>query len=168
MLGDLEPWSWPPGWVRRRGGIGDLETAARFDALIDLAHGLDPSAWDDDQTAAARVHVREFLEDPESSLYLLEVDGTPVAQCITFALPPLRGAHPDTLYLGSVAVDPTWRRRGVARALVSDVLAAAHEDFAYAEVRWHIDNAPATAFWSAMGFRPTYLQMRREFDDVGV
>jgi ribosomal protein S18 acetylase RimI-like enzyme len=85
---------------------------------------------------------------------------------VTFPLPPLRGNFDDTVYVGSVAVDPAYRRRGIATTMMRAVLNDAVEDgFRYAEVRWHINNDEATSLWSALGFRPTYVQLRRTLDN---
>jgi ribosomal protein S18 acetylase RimI-like enzyme len=160
-LADIDEVTWPPGHAVRRADISDLETAAAFDAFIDLAQDVPIDSFSDLQREASRADLRELLEDPECNYYLLEVDGQPAAQCVTFPLPPLRGNFDNTLYVGSLAVDPSFRRRGLGRTLTQRVLNDALRDgFEFAEVRWHINNSAATSFWSAMGFRPTYVQLR--------
>ena len=153
---------WPPRHRVRRGSPDDLEVALAFDELIDLAQGTDPSSLSDAQRAASRGDLVELLDDPDCHYYLLEIDDAPVAQCVSFALPSLRGNFADTVYIGSLAVDPSHQRKGLATSLVHCILneAITHQ-FGHAEVRWHIDNEPATALWSSLAFRPTYVQLRR-------
>ncbi len=161
-LEDVEPTPWPRGQRLRFATIDDLETAVAFDEMIDQAQGVDVSALSEAQRAANAADVAELLEDPECRYFLVEVDGRPAAQCVTYPLPALRGNFPDTVYLGSLAVHPDLRRRGLARVLVRTALDAARRDgFGHAEVRWHINNHGATSLWSALGFRPTYVQLRR-------
>lgn len=158
--------AWPPGHRVRRGTPADLPTAVTFDAMIDLAQGVELDLLSDDQRASNRADLVELLEDPECHYYLLDVDERAAAQCVTFPLPPLRGNFEDTIYVGSLAVDPAYRRRGLATKLMHHVLNdAVNDGFRFAEVRWHIDNDDATSLWSALGFRPTYVQLRRPLLD---
>jgi len=154
--------SWPPRHLVRRGTRADLGTALAFDALIDQAQGTPLESLTSEQREANRADLVELLDDPDCHYYLLEVDDDPAAQCVTFPLPALRGNFENTVYLGSLAVDASRRRRGLATMLVRSILnEAVHDGFGYAEVRWHIDNPEATSFWPALGFRPTYVQLRR-------
>ena len=157
--------AWPRGHRVRRGTPRDLDVALEFDRHIDLAQGVDPAALSPAQREANEADLVDLLEDPECHYYLLEVDHEPAAQCVTFALPALRGNFEHTVYIGSLAVAPTYRRRGLATTLLSEIMnVAVDSGYHYAEVRWHIDNEPATAFWSSVGFRPTYVQLRRTLD----
>ena len=159
-------YSWPSGFHLRRGDVSDLPTALAFDALIDRAQGTSPEALTASQREAATADLIEMLDDPDCRYYLLEDGGRGVAQCITFPLPTLRGNYDATLYVGSLAVDPAYQRRGLATSLIRAVLSDARADgLEYAEVRWHIDNPAAAALWASLGFRPTYVQLRRRLDD---
>jgi len=156
--------TWPARHRVRRGTRADLTTALSFDAMIDLAQGTDVDSLSDHQRATSRAALVELLEDPDCHYYLVVVDDVAVAQCVSFPLPALRGNFADTIYLGSLAVDPAWRRRGLATMLVHSILNEARDQgFGYAEARWHIDNTEATALWPALGFRPTYVQLRRSW-----
>ncbi len=158
--------NWPVNSSLRRATTSDLEAAEYFDALIDVAQGVDLDALSDEQRAANRTALIELLEDPECRYYLVDVNGVPIAQCVTFPLPTMRGNFPDTMYLGSVAVDPSLQRRGIATTMLGAVLNDAITDgFDYVEVRWHSDNHEATSLWSSVGFRPTYVQLRRPLND---
>jgi ribosomal protein S18 acetylase RimI-like enzyme len=160
---DLE---WPEGHSLRGANPSDLPTALSFDALIDAAQGVQLEKLTDEQRRAMQSDIVELLEDPDSNYYLLDVDGRPAAQCVTFPLPPLRGNFDHTIYVGSLAVDPSFRRQGIATMLLHAVLNDAINDgFQFAEVRWHIENEQATSLWSALGFHPTYVQLRRPLND---
>ncbi|WP_374469342.1 ribosomal protein S18-alanine N-acetyltransferase [Phenylobacterium sp.] len=66
----------------------------------------------------------------------------------------------------TIAVDPTVRRRGVARSLMATALGAAREagaEAAFLEVA--DDNAPAAALYASLGFRRAGL--RRNYYDRG-
>ena len=157
--------TWPAHERVRRGGAADLDVALGFDAMIDEAQGIGSDSLSDAERAANRADVVELLDDPDCRYHLVEIDGRPVAQCVTFPLPRLRGSHDNTVHLSSLAVDPRQRRRGLATRLVRTVLNdALVEGFAFTEVRWHIDNEGATSLWSNLGFRPTYVQLRRPLD----
>lgn len=165
-LGEPFDVDWPLGHRMRRGDAADLETALAFDALIDFAQGIRLDSLTDEQREAGEADLVELLEDPDCHFYLLEVNGRPAAQCVTFPLPELRGNFDDTVYLSALAVDPHDRRHGLATMLVHAVLNDAIDDgFRFAEVRWRIDNADAAALWSVLGFRPTYVQLRRSLID---
>ncbi|MDH2903019.1 MAG: GNAT family N-acetyltransferase [Actinomycetota bacterium] len=158
--------SWPPRHRVRPATTADLATALAFDDLIDRAQGVDPESVTDRQRAANTATIVDLLEDPECHYYFVEVDDVPIAQCTTFALPELRGNYPDTVHIGSLAVTPAFQRRGLATTLMHLVMNVALEaGYGYAEVRWHIDNEPATSLWSALGFHPTYVQLRRSLAD---
>lgn len=72
--------------------------------------------------------------------------------------------HPDEVHLLDISVAPTWRRHGIAGALVARLAALALADGAEAmtlEVR--VSNVPALALYGRLGFddhgvRPGYYQ----------
>ncbi len=166
-LTDSHDVPWPEGYSLRQGVSSDIGAALEFDALIDVAQGVDLALLTSEQRRTNEADLIELFEDPECLYYLGEVDAVPVAQCVSFLLPPLRGNFDDTVYLSALAVRPDHQRRGVATRLVRTILHAARAQGArFAEVRWHIDNGPATSLWSALGFRPTYVQLRRPLADL--
>ncbi len=60
--------------------------------------------------------------------------------------------YADVWHLMNIAVDPMWRRRGVAQALLSEMIARAGADAAYTlEVR--TSNVSAIALYERFGFR---------------
>ncbi len=150
----------------RHGTLDDLDTALQFDLLIDASHGVDTATLSEQQRSLNTKHLTETLEDPETLYYILELDGVPIAQCITFPLPSLRGTHDGTIYLSDIAVAEGMRNRGYGRYLVRAVLNdALAQGYAYAEVRWRLTNLPGQMLWSSMGFHPIYAQLRRQIND---
>ena len=150
----------------RRGNENDFETALAFDALIDVAQGVDLESLSEAERLINQRQLHDTLSDPETHYYLLEIDGAPVAQCVTFPLPELRGTYDQTIYVSDVAVTPELRGRGygqyIVRTALHDAVAAS---FTHAEVRWRITNQLAARTWRALGFRPTYAQLRRNLTD---
>ena len=150
----------------RRGNENDFETALAFDALIDVAQGVDLESLSEAERLINQRQLHDTLSDPETHYYLLENDGAPVAQCVTFPLPELRGTYDQTIYVSDVAVTPELRGRGygqyIVRTALHDAVAAS---FTHAEVRWRITNQLAARTWRALGFRPTYAQLRRNLTD---
>ena len=69
-------------------------------------------------------------------------------------------ARYDTVWhLMNIAVDPSMRRRGIARALLEQMLERAGSDCEYTlEVR--TSNAPAIALYERFGFRPAGTRPR--------
>ena len=138
----------------------DVEVALHFDELIDVANGESPARGR--ARREGRRRLAELLKDPETTQYLLERDGDVLAQCIAFETEPTRATPARTLHLSAVAVEPSARRRGVASALVSAVLAdGAARDFTHAQVTWRPANAAASHLWRSMGFRSTYARVVR-------
>lgn len=161
-LGEKFEVTWPPTGRLRRADSDDLPTALMFDHYIDEAQGLDVESLTPEQILSNQSDLIDVLDDPDSHYFIVDVEGRPAAQCVTFALPPLRGNFPHTIHLGSLAVAPDFRRHALATTLVHHTLNEAFDaGYRHAEVRWHIDNEAATSFWSSLGFRPTYVLLRR-------
>ena len=107
----------------------------------------------------------ETIEDPDTSYFIVENDGDPVAHCVSFPLPPRRSSHDETAHLSDVVVLEEHRRRGIATALIDEVLRAAHQEGArFAEVNWRSTNVQARSFWLDYGFTSTYVRLRANLD----
>jgi ribosomal protein S18 acetylase RimI-like enzyme len=69
--------------------------------------------------------------------------------------------------VSSVVVDPTHRNRGVAGALVMEILAFARaRGVSRMTVRVFAQNEEALTFWSGIGFTTRILQMTGTLDDI--
>ncbi len=160
-VGDPRPARLADGLALRVGGPDDLDAAVELSAALDRAQALGPS-FSRVEGGDDRADLAEALADPEVTHFLVERDGAPVAQCLTFALPHRRGAFPATVHLSAVSVAEGERGRGLGAALVDHALAAARAaGFAYAETNWRVTNRAAARFWVARGFTPTYVRLHR-------
>ena len=103
------------------------------------------------------VSVAAFLDHPTSICVLAESGGDLVGSVLV-------GWDGWRLSIYRLAVDPTFRREGVARRLVD---AAVHHGARSGAVRIDamvaVDNADAKAFWAAAGFEtnPRYVRFER-------
>jgi tRNA threonylcarbamoyl adenosine modification protein YeaZ/ribosomal-protein-alanine acetyltransferase len=136
--------------IRKASGSDDLSAVAALQrATFTNAWGADAIRWELENTDVARLYV---LQAPGGEL---------VAYCACWMVF-------DELHINSLAVDPAWRRRGVARRLLQHVLgeaAASGARSATLEVRR--SNEPARALYEGLGFqveglRSGYYQEPRE------
>jgi [ribosomal protein S18]-alanine N-acetyltransferase len=73
--------------------------------------------------------------------------------------------YADVWHLMNIAVDPPGRRRGIATALLDEMIARASQDGSYTlEVR--PSNSPAIALYERFGFRSAGTR-RRYYQDTG-
>ncbi len=155
--------SLPPGYRRRRGSVADLDVALELTGAIDDDDARGPSFAA--SAPLVRDELAETLSDPDTIYHLIDYRGETVAQVIAFPLLPVRGAYPHTLHLSAVVVRPAHRGRGVATAMLDDLLHGARRGgYEYADVTWRTSNPAAAAFWSAYGATPTYVRLRRRID----
>ena len=99
--------------------------------------------------AAARQDIRPEIERGAHIAFLAEAEGEVVACAILIwwtMLPSLTELHRKRAYVSSVYCDPAWRRRGIARHLMEQLLAHAREMGVQRLILWA----------SEMG-RPLYL-----------
>lgn len=154
--------SFADGYQLRRGDLGDLDVALAFDRILDAAQRRGPSFLFVEEPENQYDEWRELLWDVDVHHYLVDFAGEPVAQCVTYPLPPQRASFPDTLHLSAVVVAPAHEHRGVARAMLDEVLThALDEGFRYAEASWRVTNRRAARFWRRYGLHPTYVRLQR-------
>lgn len=99
--------------------------------------------------AAARENIRTEIERGAHIAFLAEAEGEAVACAILIwwtMLPTLTDLHRKRGYVSSVYTNPAWRRRGIARRLMEQLIAKAREMGVQRLVLWASD----------MG-RPLYL-----------
>ena len=150
------------GYTLRRGSLDDLDVAIDLMKELDRLQESGPSFSINVAHTSMRDDLIETLEDPEVRFYLVEAEGTAIAQCMTFPLPEQRGSFPETVHLSAVVVREAHRGRGVATALVDAALDEARaEGFEFAETNWRVTNRLAAGHWRRYGFRPTYVRLHR-------
>lgn len=132
-------------------GPGEGDVLVRVDVLTPWFFDGDSPRDEDALPVPVPIAVAErLLADPAVRYWVAEVDGQLVGilHCVVVRL--LRSLHARELLLYDIAVDPDWRRRGVATALVG-----AMEDLMRAEQIpevWLGADLDAVAFYEATGF----------------
>ncbi|KMW60538.1 Protein export cytoplasm protein SecA ATPase RNA helicase [Candidatus Rhodobacter oscarellae] len=148
-------------WVLRPDAEAFL--ALLHDAFRYMEGRVDPPSSLHRMTAQ---QVRDFAAD-EVLLAILDKRGKPLA-CLFVTV------HPDHLYLGKLAVHPSARGQGLARALLDWVEQEAHGwDAQYLELQTRVELTENHAYFARQGFaetgrtahpgydRPTSLTMTR-------
>ncbi len=89
---------------------------------------------------------------PGAATFIAREGGADVGLVTVFPEPDV----PGRMHLVSMWVDPEHRRRGVARALIAEVVRWAAERRAREVVLWVVDqNTAARRLYERAGFRPT-------------
>lgn len=149
-------------YTLRLGTFDDLELAIELDDELDRAQNLGPSFSRGLSKASQRDDWIETLSDPDTRHFIVDADGVAIAQCITFPLLDQRSSFDGTIHLSAVVVVEGHQRQGIASAMVDAALSDARErGFVYAETNWRITNRQAARYWTAYGFRTTYVRLHR-------
>jgi ribosomal-protein-alanine N-acetyltransferase len=122
--------------VRRAGSSADLDAVEALQRkTFTNPWGAEAIRWELENTDVARLYV------------LSEPGGATVAYCSCWVVF-------DELHINSLAVDPAWRRRGVARQLLRHVLTeSASCGAASATLEVRASNDPARQLYEGLGFR---------------
>ena len=114
--------------------------AAHVDAVADIEQACFADPW-------TREGLREELDNP-CACFLTAVDETGTAAGYI-------GCHTvlDEGYIANVAVSPAFRRQGIGRMLVQELLARS-EALAFVTLEVRASNAPAIALYTGCGFVP--------------
>jgi GNAT superfamily N-acetyltransferase len=141
----------------------DFAAAADLDAMADLLTELFTLESDfrpqrDKQLRGLRL----ILDAPQRGrLFVLRADGE-VAGMATALLSVSTAAGAPVLLLEDVIVGARWRGRGLGRRLVERVLEwAAEAGLARVTLLADRDNAPALAFYEALGFGTSAMRVLR-------
>ncbi len=138
----------------------DLGRILALDRVIDRAQGERSKAWSKNRRTTRR-EMLTLLEDPEVEHVLVESNHRVLAQAITFPQATQRGSFDHTLHLSEVAVDRAVQGRGIARAMLDEVLDRARvRGFDYVEAQWRVSNHQANSFWLNYGLTPTFVRLQ--------
>ncbi len=138
----------------RRATLNDAMDLAR---MLDLFDGMGATP---EQVAARMLACQDVL-----TTFIGEVDGQPVGFACLRLVPHLQGDEPYA-ELTDIYVDAPFRRRGVARALVAHLEAAARAAGASEVVIiTGFDNEGAQAAYRASGYVHWALAMRKRLPD---
>lgn len=130
------------------------------------AKGLDPEK-NYDQFVAARMI--EKIRDPDQSFRVAEIDGKPVGGIVTYRISELRPLKDvselersfnevdngllGSVYINAIAVFPSFRRNGIASALLQDAQADAARNSEPTSLSVSDANPGAIATYEANGYR---------------
>jgi GNAT superfamily N-acetyltransferase len=163
-----EPAALPDGVTVRRAGPGDVDVVLELDILGEFQAGpptFSPGSTPD--PAELRAEAEEELADEDSAILVAELDGRPVGMA-TAAPVEYSGLHrglarPERAgILGYAATLPEVRGSGAGLALTEGVYAWARDrGYATIVVDWRVTNLLSSRFWTARGFRPTFLRLHR-------
>ena len=143
--------------------IVDFATAADLDALADLLGELFTLESDfRPERAKQLAGLRLILESPQiGRLFALRVDGRVAGMANALITVSTAEGRPVVL-LEDVIVGAAWRGRGFGRLLVEHVLEwAAEAGMARVTLLADKENAPALAFYAALGFAPSAMAVLR-------
>jgi ribosomal protein S18 acetylase RimI-like enzyme len=123
----------------------------RLRALADAPDAF-ASTLEEEVAFPAEVWRQRAEGGPESANFIAREGGVDVGLAAVFAEPDV----PGRMHLVSMWVDPRYRRRGVARALVDQAVRWAAERRAREVILWVADqNTAARRLYERLGFRPT-------------
>ena len=122
--------------IERLASEGDL------DAVVALEARCFTNPWTKDMLA------RELAQSDVAHVFVLRLPGCQVAAfCSCWIIA-------DELHINTIAVEPSLRRRGLARALLRHVMTeAARRGAARATLEVRTSNEPARQLYAALGFR---------------
>ena len=154
--------------VIRKATRADSDVLGRLGALLMTVHcnfdRLRFLAPGEDAAAGYAQFLASQLDDPDSVIFVAEIDGTVAGYCYA-GIEPLswKELRDEAGFIHDLALDPAARRQGAARAL----LAAALEWLRGRQMRrvmlWtSTENAPAQQLFRQAGFRPTMMEMSLE------
>lgn len=138
-------------------------------ALNGFVHGLHVAARPDFFRVAppeeASAWLASLTEAPSSRIWIAEGDGEPIGYILVYFHE--RGERPFSharrwCEIDQLAVDPRWRRRGAARALVEAALAEARRRaIRDIELSSWAFNTDAHEVFRRLGFRPKLIRFER-------
>lgn len=152
--------------VRRR----DESAIARlWEALSEYHLALDDRMPVPAEGAAERYAARliERRNDPYTRAFVAEIE----REVVGYVLGAVVDLHPDLFehvesgYIADIYVDPAYRRRGIARMLLTAIRGWLAEQ-GVQHIEWQVaaTNPAGTAFWEAVGGRPVMVRMRLPLD----
>ncbi|BBZ27231.1 N-acetyltransferase GCN5 [Mycolicibacterium madagascariense] len=127
----------------------EAELVAMMRALAEFEHALDQCTVTEEQ-----LHRALFADQPAAWAHVAEVDGEPAAMALWFRnFSTWDGVA--GIYLEDLFVKPTFRRLGLAKALLA-TLARECVDNGYTRLTWAVLdwNTTAIALYDAVGGRP--------------
>jgi GNAT superfamily N-acetyltransferase len=162
---DSERLPFPQDVTVRRGSAADIdEIAIPFNNLIAETQSQTPSfsAFRHESIEAQRADWAETFQDPSAAYFVVEREGAAIGHSLLYAPDRDLGDPLDVLYLASTVIAPSERGSGIGTALTNHVLTWAREQgHGTLVTNWRVTNLMASRFWTAAGWRPTFLRLHR-------
>lgn len=133
-----------------------------WDKMMDEHQRRDPRIrLTEGALAAYRSYLSYHLVHSESCVRVAEGPAGVVGFCLLTINRNLPMFHPERYgYLSDLAVEGSWRRQGIGRALLADVSRwLAGMNVHSIQLQYYSFNGAGEAFWRAMGFSPFYTRM---------
>jgi GNAT superfamily N-acetyltransferase len=148
----------PTGAITYRVATGDdVDALAQMRWQMETERHPDAQADHAAYLAAARQDIRTEIERGAHIAFLAEADGAVVACAILIwwtMLPSLTELHRKRGYVSSVYTDPAYRRRGVARRLMEQLIERAHAMGVQRLILWASDMG--RPLYLDQGFEPSH------------
>lgn len=145
----------------RAATIADVDAAvqlfARLNELESEWRVFDPGP---DFLAKTAQRYARLIRSPEGIVVVTETDGRLVGLGAGEVTMPSSYSEERALELSNLFVEPGYRRRGIGRAMVSEVVALARDLGVHRlVVKVFAPNGDAMRFWSQLGFRARLTQL---------
>jgi ribosomal protein S18 acetylase RimI-like enzyme len=152
----------------RRAGPGDEAIMASTSELI-WREQVGPPSWSPilpERIAALRAdYVEELTLDDAVWIASDAASGEALGVSVSYPLDPDLDVPDGSMKLASTTTFPGARRRGVARALLREVLRhASAQGATWCVTDWRTSSLLASRAWTGLGFRPTRLRLERRID----
>jgi ribosomal protein S18 acetylase RimI-like enzyme len=159
-----------PEFTIRPAAAGDAEALGRLGALLMRAHyAFDPQRFlppGDSPEEGYGWFLNSQRRSRDAVVLVAEMhESKEVAGYVYAALEPMswKELRDAAGFVHDVAVDPAFRRRGIASALMSAAIAWLREHGAPRVLLWTAaPNAEAQRLFDSLGFRRTMIEMTRE------
>lgn len=141
--------------------VGMMDEHQQFDPRIHLAPGAE---------TAYRAYLSFHLSQSDSRVGVATVDAPEGRLIAGFYLAIVNRnlpmfMPPEYGYLSDLAVLPSYRRRGIGRALVGDLKTwLKKRSITTIQLQYYVRNERAMTFWKSLGFNPYYERMWLDID----
>lgn len=158
------------GILIRRARVGDEQLLARLNGLAQAIHvAARPDHFKPTGAAELAGWYLSLLQEPAARVWIAEADGAAVGYLVAIfrSVPANPFCRPRRwCEIDQVAVEPAWRRRGIARELVrTAAVEARDEGMRTVELTSWSFNERAQETFRRLGFRPKIVRFELDLPD---
>jgi ribosomal protein S18 acetylase RimI-like enzyme len=156
--------------VIRKATRDDRAALGRLGALLmDVHYNFDRRRFLEPGVNASAGYARFLisqLDDPDSMIFVAEVDGAVVGYCYAVVEPmSWKELRDEAGFISDLALDPAARRQGAGRTLVEAAIQWFRERKLARVMLWtSTQNAAARELFLGAGFRPTMTEMTLDLE----